>query len=215
MTVSDTPPAAPAAGDEPDIQIDVTVEQPEWGELFAEEPDDAPEVVLGPVVRAALAAGGLAAAGRVVELGIVLGDDALAQRLNLEYRHIDAPTNVLSFPQRPGETGQPGAAAAGPDEADEPDESDGLADEEAPLLLGDIVLAYETVLAEAEEQGKAPLDHLFHLVVHGVLHLIGYDHETDAEAETMERLEADVLARFGIDDPAASDRPQAAPDRSQ
>ncbi len=75
----------------------------------------------------------------------------------------------------------------------------------APLLLGDIVLAFETCRAEAVEQGKLLSDHLSHLVVHGVLHLLGYDHEDDeTEAEEMERLEAAVLARFGIADPYAS-----------
>ena len=75
------------------------------------------------------------------------------------------------------------------------------AGDEGPELLGDVVLACETVSREAAEQGKPIADHFCHLVVHGVLHLCGYDHETERDAEIMERLETDVLAGMGIDDP--------------
>ena len=70
-----------------------------------------------------------------------------------------------------------------------------------PLELGDVVLACETCLAEAASQGKPPADHLQHLVVHGVLHLLGHDHVADAEAERMERLERDILTELGVPDP--------------
>ena len=104
------------------------------------------------------------------------------RRLNLAYRGKDAPTNVLSFPfQRP-----PGTAG------------------DADAYLGDVVLAAETVRREAAERGIEPTHHLQHLVVHGLLHLLGYDHETDAAAEDMEGLETEILATIGIADPYAA-----------
>jgi len=116
------------------------------------------------------------------EASIVLGSDALVRRLNRAHRGKDAPTNVLSFPfQRP-----PGAI-----------------DDTGPYL-GDVILAAETVRAEAAERGIAPRHHLQHLVVHGLLHLLGYDHETDATAAEMEGLETQVLAAIGVGDPYAA-----------
>ena len=116
------------------------------------------------------------------EASVVLGSDALVQRLNRTYRGTDAPTNVLSFPfQRP-----PGA---GPEDG---------------AYLGDVVLAAETVRLEADERGIEPRHHLQHLVVHGLLHLLGYDHQTDTAADEMERLEADILATIGVSDPHAA-----------
>ncbi len=120
------------------------------------------------------------------ELSVVLADDALVHRLNREYRGKDKPTNVLSFALT---------------EAEEPD-----AGEDAPIMLGDVILAWETVAREAAEQGKTPSDHMTHLVVHGVLHLLGYDHETDDEAEEMEQLETQLLDTLGIADPYAATR---------
>ena len=120
------------------------------------------------------------------ELSVALADDAMIRRLNREYRAKDKPTNVLSFP-----------AAHGP-------------------LLGDVVIAYETLLGEAREEGLAPADHLTHLTIHGLLHLLGYDHETEAEAVAMEAMETSILAGLGIADPHATgrmmpDRPHARP----
>ncbi|SMH55589.1 rRNA maturation RNase YbeY [Azospirillum agricola] len=120
------------------------------------------------------------------ELSVVLADDALVHQLNRDYRGKDKPTNVLSFALT---------------EADEPEPVEG-----APVLLGDVILAFETVRREAAEQNKAPADHMTHLVVHGVLHLLGYDHETDDEAEEMEALETRLLADLGIADPYAANR---------
>ena len=113
----------------------------------------------------------------------VFGDDALVQGLNRDFRQKDRPTNVLSFALTDGEDA---AAARGPGE---------------PVMLGDVVLAYETVTREAREQSKSPRDHTLHLVVHGVLHLMGYDHGTEADARVMERMEQRVLADLGIADP--------------
>jgi probable rRNA maturation factor len=118
------------------------------------------------------------------ELSIVLGDDALLQRLNSAWRGKDAPTNVLSFPaQEFGGQKLPSPPAG------------------VPVPLGDIVLGFETIRREATEQGKTLADHLAHLTVHGVLHLLGFDHEAEAEAQRMEALERDVLSRLGIADP--------------
>ena len=134
------------------------------------------ERLCGEAARAALAgAGGVTGP---TELSIVLADDALVHALNRQWRGQDKPTNVLSFPVPP--------AALPPG---------------APRLLGDVVLAFETLAAEAAAQGKPLANHLRHLVVHGVLHLLGFDHETAGEAERMETLEAAVLAGLGVPDP--------------
>jgi probable rRNA maturation factor len=117
---------------------------------------------------------------RRTEVSVVLADDALVRRLNRQWRRIDAPTDVLSFPSL--------------DEEPPP---------KAPSLLGDVVLAFETVSREAQEQGKALADHMRHLVVHGILHLLGYDHEAPEQALKMEELETRVLARLGVADPYA------------
>jgi probable rRNA maturation factor len=115
-----------------------------------------------------------------IELAISLLDDAEQRQLNRDWRGVDAPTNVLAFPAwEPGAEIPPGA----------------------PLLLGDVVLAFETVAREADEQGKPLSDHLSHLIVHGVLHLLGYDHATEAEAVAMESLETSILASLGVPDP--------------
>lgn len=116
-----------------------------------------------------------------IELSLVLTGDAEQRRLNHRYRGRDAPTNVLSFPAAP---------QAGP-----------AAPPELPLLLGDVVIACETLAREAAEQRKPVCDHLRHLVVHGVLHLLGYDHEMEREARHMETLETAILGRLGVPDP--------------
>jgi probable rRNA maturation factor len=115
-----------------------------------------------------------------IELGLMLTDDAQVQSLNRDYRGQDKPTNVLSF--------------AALDEA-------GPVPEDGPVLLGDVVIAYETVMSEAAEQDKEFEQHLSHLVVHGVLHLLGYDHMTEDEAERMESLERSILGALNIPDP--------------
>jgi probable rRNA maturation factor len=116
--------------------------------------------------------------GILCELSIVLADDALLHELNGKWRGIDKPTNVLAFAAESGETPA-----------------------DAPRLLGDVVIAFETVAREAETQGKPLADHLRHLVVHGVLHLLGWDHEGQAEAEQMEALEVAILQRLEVPDP--------------
>ncbi|MBP9527408.1 MAG: rRNA maturation RNase YbeY [Laribacter sp.] len=117
---------------------------------------------------------------RPAQIGLHVVDNAEGQRLNAEYRGKDSATNVLSFALNEGEE----AIAGLP-------------------LMGDIVLAAEVVAREAAEQDKDLHAHYAHLTVHGMLHLQGYDHETDAEAETMEALETVILARLGYTDPYA------------
>ncbi|UFS75364.1 rRNA maturation RNase YbeY [Tardiphaga sp. 37S4] len=118
------------------------------------------------------------------ELAIMLTDDAGIRTLNQNWRGIDKPTNVLSFP-----------ALQPPEGADEPDDM--------PRMLGDIAIAYETTRREADEEEKSFANHLSHLAIHGFLHLVGYDHEKDDEAEEMEALEREILATLGITDPYA------------
>jgi probable rRNA maturation factor len=117
------------------------------------------------------------------EIAVMLTDDAGIRTLNNNWRGIDKPTNVLSFPAL-----QP----TGP-----------RSDDDAPRMLGDIAIAYETMRREADEEQKPFDQHLSHLTVHGFLHLIGYDHETDDEAEEMETLETQILGHLGIPNPYA------------
>jgi probable rRNA maturation factor len=117
------------------------------------------------------------------EVGVVLSDDVRVRRLNHDFRGRDEATNVLSFPNHTA------AEVAAPWPSNR------------PLLLGDIVVAYETVVAEAVAERKDVSQHLSHLVVHGMLHLLGCDHRTKAEADEMERLETKILATLGVPNP--------------
>jgi probable rRNA maturation factor len=115
-----------------------------------------------------------------VEISFVFTDDASIQTLNAQYRSKDKPTNVLSFPQYAPEN---------------------LSKDEDFLMLGDIVLAYETVKSESAEQAKSFRHHTAHMIVHGLLHLLGHDHIEDRQAEIMEALERKILKSFNIPDP--------------
>jgi probable rRNA maturation factor len=132
------------------------------------------------VVGAALHAAAPALGGRA-EISILLTDDVGGRELNRVWRGQDHATNVLSFPV--ADAPQRAAAA------------------DAPTQLGDIVLAFETVRREAAEAGIPIADHAAHLLVHGALHLLGYDHLQPSEAETMERREVEILAGLGVPDP--------------
>lgn len=174
-------------GDPPSIQseIAVLVEAPAWTAAMAEA-----EALAERAALAALEARGQGdrstggGTTEAVELSILLTDDAAVRALNARYRGLDKPTNVLSFPAE---------AEALPGEA---------------RLLGDLALAFETCRREAEEQGKPLADHLVHLVVHGTLHLLGYDHEEEEEAEAMEACERQLLAGLGLPDPYRERRPE-------
>lgn len=150
--------------------IDVIVEAPSWT-------PDAEATVRRALVEAATAIG---ADFRNHTLAVLLTDDAAIRRLNTQWRGIDKPTNVLSFPPAP-QLAAEGVSASKP--------------------LGDIAIAHETTAREARDESKPFADHLSHLAVHGFLHLLGYDHESEAQAETMEQLERAILARLGVPDP--------------
>jgi probable rRNA maturation factor len=120
----------------------------------------------------------------MVEISVKLSDDAEIQTLNAAYRGKDQPTNVLSFPMIQNDLLD--AINIGDD---------------GETLLGDIILAHETCAREAEERGISLVDHATHLIVHGTLHLVGYDHEEEVEAEHMEAVEIRALASLGLPDP--------------
>lgn len=142
---------------------------------------------------AALAASGIGDPGEALEVSLVLTDDAEIRDLNRAYRRRDEATNVLAFAALEG--GVEAARAAAP--------------EGAPLVLGDVVVALESTRREAADQGKTLGGHLSHLVVHGVLHLVGHDHASAAEAKVMEGLEKEILAQLDVPDPYA-ERPLVA-----
>jgi probable rRNA maturation factor len=174
-TPSSTVPAEPGAAEaEPPERLSLTVLD-EAGDWSA-IPSREEAVV---EAAAALVRHPRCARARGTQACVVLADDRLLRSLNRSYRGKDAPTNVLSFPF----PHLPGSGEV--------------------RNLGDVVLAAETVLNEAAEQGISPAHHLQHLVIHGLLHLLGLDHDTDAGADDMERLEAEILATLGIADPYA------------
>ena len=158
------------------LSLAFSVEHEAWGD---------PETLCERAITMALNESGVELPSALIEVSLVLSDDARVRALNKEWRGKDSATNVLSFPAY---------------DDDQPDLPDG-----APVLLGDIILAYETCMNEAKRDHISVEDHLSHLVVHGVLHLLGYDHLTDEEAEDMESLEISILAKLGIDNPYKED----------
>lgn len=133
--------------------------------------------VLRRAAESAWQSAGSDAAPGDAEVSVALADDALLRSLNQDYRGMDEATNVLSFPA--DDAGTPGR----------------------PRLLGDVVLALGTVQREAAERSMALADHVSHLMVHGMLHLLGRDHETDVQAAAMEALEIEILAGLGVANP--------------
>lgn len=167
------------------VDIALTIDDDRWAGLLGASPSR----FVFPAVSAALTMAKKSPAGSngatEICLGLTFTDDIAVRTLNRDYRGRDSATNVLSFAFQDGE------ALPQPDGA--------------PVELGDLVLAYETILHEADLQARPVNHHLTHLIVHGVLHLLGYDHMTDDEAAEMESLEIDILKRFSIPDPYRSD----------
>ncbi len=173
------------------LEIDVSLSCSLWAGALA-----GAEKLARAAAAAAYQAAGPGTSSVPAEASIVLADDAFVQGLNREYRDQDSPTNVLSFPAD-GPTGTPMETPPG-----------------APRMLGDIVVAFETASQEAADQRKPIGDHLCHLVVHGMLHLLGHDHRTASEAEAMEKLEIDILTGLEIADPYLNG-PRQVPDNEQ
>ena len=191
--------------DDPDstsLNMEIAVLDPLWYEILpALDPSDASSAAAADrqdpasedVIRRAAAAAFSAAATPALregpaELSLVLVDDTQIRDLNRDYRGFDKPTNVLSFAALEGDPVPPSGS---------------------PRLLGDVILARETIVREAAEQDKPLTSHITHLVVHGVLHLLGFDHELDEDAEEMEGREVEILAGLGIADPYRTTRDSA------
>ena len=158
--------------------VDVVIASTRWSK--------APQAA--KLVRRTIAAAAPARA-RAAELSVILTSNRAIGALNRQWRGQDKPTNVLSFPAPKPATKRTAKRAA---------------TRAAPRHLGDIVIAYETAAAEARAERKPFDHHLAHLAVHGFLHLLGYDHESDSEAEAMERRERRILSRLGVPDPYAA-----------
>lgn len=164
-----------------EIIHDILVEEERWRDAL---PDH--ESIILMTTDCVIKATALFAQDRDIEISISLTNDAGIHILNRDYRDKDKPTNVLSFPQI--------------------DWSDPDADLQAPIImLGDIVIALETIERESAEQGKRMQDHFTHMLVHSILHLCGFDHEENADAEEMESLEIDILGAMGIENPYKDD----------
>lgn len=162
------------------IEIALLHEQP-W-------PNGRWEQLADAAVRAAIGAtpfGTLLSSPATIEVSVRLTSDAEVRTLNGQYRGKDKPTNVLSFPM------------VQPDLIDTVSQNS----DDGEVLLGDIVLAHGVCTSEAAERGIAAADHATHLIVHGTLHLLGYDHMNDDEGDAMEAIERDALATLGIADP--------------
>ena len=157
--------------------VSLTVSAPAWRDALGDV-----KPLAERIVRAALEAATEDVRLRAGEVSLLLTDDAEIRSLNAAYRGKDRSTNVLSFP---GLDTKAGRMESAPPSGQ-------------PVLLGDVALSSERLLAEAKELRKQPVDHFAHLLVHGTLHLLGYDHEKDVEAAAMEELEASILETLGF-----------------
>jgi probable rRNA maturation factor len=165
-----------------EMLVETVIEEARWETVGL-------ETLAESAARAALEGLGLPVAGFSI---CVMGcDDARIAVLNAEFRGKPTPTNVLSWPAEDLSSEVAGDAPDRPDPGT-PDD---------PAGLGDIAIAYETCLREATEQGKTVHDHVTHLVIHAILHLLGYDHVDDADAALMEAAEVRILASLGVADP--------------
>ncbi|WP_339762586.1 rRNA maturation RNase YbeY [uncultured Sulfitobacter sp.] len=161
--------------------LDIAVEDPRWHDLGL-------ETLAARAITAALTH--LAIDPDLAEVSILACDDGRIADLNADFRGKPQPTNVLSWP-----SDERGAEQDGGNPLPVEPDFDGA------LELGDIAISYDTCASEAEIAGKSMAHHVSHLTVHGLLHLLGYDHERDADATLMERIEVEILGKLGIDDP--------------
>lgn len=157
----------------PQLEIDVSIESEHWNGAIV-----GIEQYTHGVVASALS--GFLDKMEHADISIVLADDSFVQNLNKIYRHKDKPTNVLSFPQT---------------------ELDEIKNGMPMCSLGDIIIAFETIKRESQEQKKTIQHHFTHMLVHGCLHLLHFDHETDEDAEVMEQREIEILKTLGIKNP--------------
>lgn len=180
--MTDLAPSDPASSGP--ALVDCVIEDPRWDEAGLDALSEA-------AARAVLSHLGIGPAG--YEICVMGCDDARIATLNTEFRGKPTPTNVLSWPAEDLAAEEEGAAPEPPEEA-----------EEGPfgaVELGDIAISWDTCAREAAEADKTVPDHVTHLVVHGILHLLGYDHIRDGDAELMEGLETEILGKMGIADP--------------
>lgn len=161
------------------VFLDLVINHPEWEDIGI-DPDDFAQDVVSRTLKMAKLPNEMI--NRDMEVCVVLTHDAEIHALNRDFRGMDKPTNVLSFATL---------------------DSDEDVPEDIPYPLGDVIIAWETMKREALEQDKEFLDHLRHMMVHGTLHLIGYDHMDDAEAAEMEGLEIEILKEMNVENPYA------------
>ncbi|MEL7256398.1 MAG: rRNA maturation RNase YbeY [Pseudomonadota bacterium] len=161
------------------MAVDVVIEDTRWATLSVEELAQS---------TAAATLGHLGFDPNAFEISVLACDDARVAALNADFRGKPQPTNVLSWPSSERAAKTDGATPYAPDSAQETE-------------LGDIAIAYDTCLREAGAAGKPMADHVTHLLVHGILHLLGYDHERDLDATLMEGLEVEILGKLGLPDP--------------
>lgn len=167
------------------MALEITIEDSRWQEVGL-------EALAHQAVGAALEHFGLDPED--CEIALLACDDDQIAGLNAEFREKPVPTNVLSWPAEDLGASEPGGQPTVPE-----------ADFTGEIPLGDIAIAYDTCLREADAANKLLADHLRHLVVHGVLHLLGYDHISDLDATVMEGLEVEILGNLGLDDPYTVD----------
>lgn len=165
------------------VNVDVVINHDAWENMGVVPEDFANETISLTLSMAAMPE---ELRDREIDVCVVLTGDDEIHALNRDYRGMDKPTNVLSFANLDSETAD-----------------DELAQEGMPFTLGDVIIAWETMEREAIEQNKKFLDHLRHMMVHGTLHLLGYDHMDDEEAHEMESLEIKILKKVNVENPYA------------
>lgn len=170
----------------PHVHVDMVVNHDAWEETGLELDDFAEDVIALTLSMAEMPP---ELKDREIEVCVVLTDDSEIHTLNRDFRGMDKPTNVLSFAN-----------------LDSDSAGDELAMEDMPFSLGDVIIAWETMQREALDQNKKFENHLRHMLVHGTLHLLGYDHMDDEEAATMEGLEIRILEKMSVENPYADDQ---------